>query len=50
MQILIEGQEVDTLAGHVDLRRPLGLNMSWVSDGEATEDDATDVDDVVERS
>ena len=23
VQILIDGQEVDTLAGHVDLRRPL---------------------------
>jgi len=31
VQILIEGQEVDTLAGHVDLRRPLELNMQWVS-------------------
>ena len=36
VQILIEGQEVDTLAGHVDLRRPLGLNMKWVSDNDAT--------------
>ena len=33
VQILIEGQEVDTLAGHVDLRRPLELNMQWVSQG-----------------
>ena len=31
VQILIEGREVDTLAGHVDLRRPLELNMKWVS-------------------
>lgn len=30
VQILIEGREVDTLAGHVDLRRPLGLAMQWV--------------------
>ncbi len=30
VQILIEGREVDTLAGHVDLRRPLGLGMQWV--------------------
>ena len=29
VQILIEGREVDTLAGHVDLRRPLGLGMQW---------------------
>ena len=33
VQILIEGHEVDTLAGHVDLRRPLGLNMAWVAEG-----------------
>lgn len=30
VQILIEGREVDTLAGHVDLRRPLGLAWRWV--------------------
>ena len=30
VQILVEGREVDTLAGHVDLRRPLGLGMQWV--------------------
>lgn len=30
VQILIEGREVDTLAGHVDLRRPLGLARRWV--------------------
>ena len=30
VQILIEGQEVDTLAGHVDLRQPLEINMKWV--------------------
>jgi spore germination protein GerM len=28
MQILIEGREVDTLAGHLDIRRPLGT--TWV--------------------
>ena len=27
VQILIEGREVDTLAGHIDLRRPLQRNM-----------------------
>jgi hypothetical protein len=26
VQILVEGKEVDTLAGHVDLRRPLQRN------------------------
>lgn len=30
VQILIEGQEVDTLAGHVDLRHPLQKNLTWV--------------------
>jgi hypothetical protein len=30
VQILIDGHEVDTLAGHVDLRRPLGQNLDWV--------------------
>jgi hypothetical protein len=27
--ILVDGKEVDTLAGHVDLRRPLGRNLKW---------------------
>jgi hypothetical protein len=30
VQILVDGKEVDTLAGHVDLRRPLVKNLSWV--------------------
>ena len=30
VQILIEGQEVDTLAGHIDLRRPLAQSFKWV--------------------
>jgi hypothetical protein len=30
VQILIDGHEVDTLAGHVDLRRPLTRNPAWV--------------------
>jgi len=30
VQILIDGKEVDTLAGHVDLRHPLQKNMKWV--------------------
>ena len=29
MQILIDGKEVDTLAGHVDLRHPLQKNLKW---------------------
>ena len=32
VQILIDGKEVDTLAGHVDLRQPLSKNMSWVAE------------------
>jgi spore germination protein GerM len=30
VQILIEGEEVDTLAGHIDLRRPLAQSLRWV--------------------
>ena len=30
VQILIGGQEVDTLAGHVDLRRPLRKNEGLI--------------------
>jgi spore germination protein GerM len=33
VQILIDGKEVDTLAGHVDLRHPLQKNMKWVKTG-----------------
>jgi hypothetical protein len=29
VQILVEGQEVDTLAGHVDLRQPLQRSARW---------------------
>jgi len=32
VQILVEGREVDTLAGHVDLRRPLERDLSLVRD------------------
>jgi spore germination protein GerM len=40
VQILVDGKEVDTLAGHVDLRRPLQKNLKWTSlhpDAEGTE-------------
>jgi hypothetical protein len=37
VQILVEGQEVDTLAGHVDLRHPLSRNMRWVGPLEDTD-------------
>ena len=30
VQILIDGREVDTLAGHVDLRRPLARTSEWI--------------------
>lgn len=30
VQILVDGREVDTLAGHVDLRRPLRRSVAWV--------------------
>jgi sporulation and spore germination protein len=30
VQILIEGREVDTLAGHIDLRHPLRRALEWV--------------------
>ena len=30
VQVLIDGREVETLAGHVDLRRPLSKNLRWV--------------------
>jgi spore germination protein GerM len=32
VQILIDGEETDTLAGHVDLRHPLQKNLKWVKD------------------
>lgn len=31
VQILVNGHEVDTLAGHVDLRRPLQKNLTWLA-------------------
>jgi spore germination protein GerM len=30
VQILVEGKEVETLAGHVDLRHPLAKSLEWV--------------------
>jgi hypothetical protein len=29
--IHIDGKEVDTLAGHVDLRHPLRKNLTWTA-------------------
>jgi len=30
VQVLVDGHEVVTLAGHVDLRQPLAKNLAWV--------------------
>lgn len=30
VQVLVDGKEVDTLAGHIDLRRPLSKSIAWV--------------------
>ena len=38
VQIMIEGREVDTLAGHIDLRQPLEPNMQWVVDPDSPDD------------
>ena len=35
VQILVDGKEVDTIAGHVDIRRPLARDTSLVREGEA---------------
>jgi germination protein M len=32
VQILVEGEEVDTLAGHVDLRNPLRQSLTWIGE------------------
>jgi hypothetical protein len=32
VQILVDGHEVDTLAGHVDLRHPLTRTTAWVQE------------------
>ena len=32
VQILVDGREVDTLAGHVDLRRPLHRGAAWIQE------------------
>lgn len=40
VQILVDGREVDTLAGHIDLRQPLTPNLTWVVDLPRTNDEA----------
>jgi hypothetical protein len=44
VQILVDGREVDTLAGHVDLRRPLARDMKWVTDSSDTTESATETE------
>lgn len=34
VQILIDGKQVDTIAGHIDLRRPLKRSLKWVRKGQ----------------
>lgn len=34
VQILIDGKDVDTLAGHLDLRSPLPRSLKWVRKGQ----------------
>lgn len=34
VQILVDGKEVDTIAGHVDLRHPLQKNLKWIQGAE----------------
>ena len=35
VQILVDGKEVDTLAGHVDLRHPLAKGLGWTPQPDA---------------
>jgi spore germination protein GerM len=42
VQILIDGKEADTLAGHVDLRRPLQRDQSLVKEEGTTAEAATE--------
>jgi hypothetical protein len=34
VQILVDGKEVDTIAGHIDVRRPLTRNAAWAQKGQ----------------
>ena len=36
VQLLVEGKEVDTIAGHVDVRRPLEKDATLVREGRAS--------------
>ena len=37
VQLLIDGKEVDTIAGHVDLRHPLVKSLEWVAHGDESD-------------
>jgi hypothetical protein len=37
VQLLVNGRQVDTLAGHVDVRRPLGKDLRWAELPRGTE-------------
>ena len=47
VQIMINGSEVDTLAGHIDLRQPLEPNMQWGIDPN-TNDDVENIEEMEE--
>jgi spore germination protein GerM len=34
VQILVDGKEVDSLAGHIDLREPIGRSDAWIRKGQ----------------
>ena len=34
VQILVDGKQIDTLAGHIDLRQPLAADPRWVQKGQ----------------
>jgi spore germination protein GerM len=36
VQILVDGKEVDTIAGHVDIRQPLARDTSLIREAEAS--------------
>lgn len=40
VQILVEGKEVDTIAGHIDVRRPLRADASLIRGGESESEPA----------
>ena len=45
VQILVDGREVDTLAGHIDLRQPLTPNLTWVVDLPRPNDESPPVEE-----